>query len=297
MKEFSKIMLLNFCREKKIKKTSRKNKLDLERLLRDRIINEMKLKTDNHHDPIDLSSFDEWTTKELLFDNIFLHNYYYKKINLKNYINTVLNSNHNLKEIKDPINLSCFIPQSIFSSLKNEKTHYQKVEDFISIDVRSSFYSFNEYKFHGLFLFISVNKNKKVDIVTKLEITKNVSDLKIFFIGFLPTNISVISPRIDSFSNYNQRMDVPSLDIASTSDAIVSRIKNLYEKHKLTVFVNKVTTSKNFINQIKILNLKNLNSNFTTWFNNFRNIKYVDTTSKNCKYYRLLQELEEYEIK
>ena len=285
MSKLTKKKLLDICRENKIRGVSKKNKeyiinllhgqnlLNGKKLSKKRII--LEENPQDEKDPITLEPFEEWTDDEWN-QGIFMNGYYYKYETISNYINI----NKEKEKILDPINQSLYIPKEIIERLIIKDKIELKEED-IKIEYENRYIELNQHLYNFTMCFLKIEKRGEL---RDLKIETNLKHTRImnrYIIGVIPDNISICS--WENFPN-----EIKALDSSSTTEALLIRISQLYQKRKLIKIENE---------KIKIKNIKSLPYRSIHWFSNDDGFYILDTRPKyECRhrttYNSLLDELE-----
>lgn len=234
-------------------------------------IESMKNKSADDYDPIYFDFFDNWKDSELQ-TSVYLGNHFYKAKDLYDYIC----SNRENAVIRDPITGKEFsVPEIKIIYKKNFET-YKGVETY-KFDKKNIFVK-NEYVYNIRpllpdkstwgFMRMSIQFNKdKYPLLEKHDI----------LLGYVPLFINVHPLGYD---------EIPALDSASTSEAIISKISILIEKGKLFEF----SKTKELLG---VKNLEFLLKDPKDWLTyGYRHFKMVDVFTKNATYFKLLNELE-----
>lgn len=285
MSKLTKKKLLDICRENKIRGVSKKNKEYIINLLHGQnLLNGKKLSKkrkileenpQDEKDPITLEPFEEWTDDEWN-QGIFMNGYYYKYETISNYINI----NKEKEKILDPINQSLYIPKEIIERLIIKDKIELKEED-IKIEYENRYIELNQHLYNFTMCFLKIEKRGEL---RDLKIETNLKHTRImnrYIIGVIPDNISICS--WENFPN-----EIKALDSSSTTEALLIRISQLYQKRKLIKIEN---------GKIKIKNIKSLPYRSIHWFSNDDGFYILDTRPKyECRhrttYNSLLDELE-----
>lgn len=285
MSKLTKKKLLDICRENKIRGVSKKNKeyiinllhgqnlLNGKKLSKKRII--LEENPQDEKDPITLEPFEEWTDDEWN-QGIFMNGYYYKYETISNYINI----NKEKEKILDPINQSLYIPKEIIERLIIKDKIELKEED-IKIEYENRYIELNQHLYNFTMCFLKIERRGEL---RDLKIETNLKHTRImnrYIIGVIPDNISICS--WENFPN-----EIKALDSSSTTEALLIRISQLYQKRKLIKIENE---------KIKIKNIKSLPYRSIHWFSNDDGFYILDTRPKyECRhrttYNSLLDELE-----
>ena len=244
MSKLTKKKLLDICRENKIRGVSKKNKefiinllhgqnlLNGKKLSKKRII--LEENPQDEKDPITLEPFEEWTDDEWN-QGVFMNGYYYKYETISNYINI----NKEKEKILDPINQSLYIPKEIMERVVIKDKIELKEED-IKIEYENRYIELNQHLYNFIMCFLKIERRGEL---RDLKIETNLRHTRImnrYVIGVIPDNISICS--WENFPN-----EIKALDSSSTTEALLIRISQLYQKRKLI----KIEDEK-----IKIKNIK-----------------------------------------
>ena len=243
--------LVSFCKSFHIKGVSNLKKQDIIVKLKNHMISNMKKTSNDFKDPISLEPFEDWTVDELL-QAVFVNNFFYQKDSIKQFVNRFYKEN---EEIKDPVNLSKTIPTSIVDKF------YEKETNNFSFEISYVNASIQNYNFYFIFLTTNVKS-----IQTFLPF---IADHSSYLIGVLPSDIDYTHP------------ELKSLDLSTTSVALLYRIIQLYENRILI----KKQNEGFYIEKIKHI------QEIRSWFVN----GVVETKLADCNYFKLIQEIEEKE--
>ena len=284
--------LLKLCKKNQIKGVSKKKKKDIIILLEKNNIKdndekeyeekEMKIEDNfkmeeieekvlDKKDPISLIPFEEWTEEEKR-GGLLINGYYYKEESIRDYIRI----NKEKNDIVDPINKSLKIPENIVKKYRVEDEDILKEED-IKIDYETRYIQFDYHIFLMTIMYMKIPRMKKYKIETKLRCTNGR-----YLIGVIPNNISICS-----WNDYPY--EIKALDTASTSEALIIRVSELYKKKRLIKVEG---------NKINIMKIESLPTRSLYWFTLDRDYYYLDTSPKenNRKtvYNSLLDELDSF---
>ena len=232
----------------------------------------MKKKTTLSSDPIFFEPFEEWTEDELK-KAIYLRKRYYKASEILKHVKTKLSAK---QIVKDPIDNNPLTEKQIQSIFKKNNVEYEEQEEFEfdsgNLNIRIQPLNHRGWKFTEIILEftdrykIQAPKNYKKD---KNKIT----------IGIIPNGINTFP------NNY----EVRSLDTASTSEAIVSKIVSLLRSGKF------FKVDENDKKKLSFIPLKHLPVNYdqiNRWMTNKHPNKPIVT--KPSKYIDLIQQLNDY---
>lgn len=285
---------LTYCKSNDIKGVLNLKKKELEKIVKKHVITFMIKTSSDSKDPIDLSNFEEWSMRELLKDKIHCNNYYYKIETLKEYISTYLNNFMYKKKkiddlVLDPVNHSLYIPVNIVKILKPNSTSFENINKYIDISFYTKIYFFAGISFYGLF--IKLNYKNNIIIKTDLSFNNSNSNSTEYFLGYLPGNINIDSDFQNDF--YTSILTFQSLDCATTTEALLSRLCFLYERLKLCELKEKDSKI------IYIKAIQNLPKTPLSWTSTYRNLVYVETNppsfTKESLYYKLIEEINDLE--
>ena len=235
--------------------------------VREKKIEFMKNKVSEHFDPILFDEFVDWNDNELK-NAIYLGGYYYKASTLLNHCETKKKSKN---IIKDPINNDILTDDEILHIYNVNKKKYDSnifVFDNANMDICIKQVNFNNWPFQKITL--TFNPSIYSFRIKKSKANKNI------LIGYIPNGINS-EPR-----PYEPR----SLDVASTSEALIVKIINIIRDGKLFK-INKKDKTKIILTPLKYL--PQTKNEIDLWFNNnFLN------TRLNSPYIKLINELENY---
>ena len=241
---------------------------------REEKIESMKNQAVDIYEPIYFESFENWTDSELQ-TSVFLGNHFYKAKDLYDYIY----SNRGNDVIKDPIHGKELSAQEIKVIYKKNFEKYKGIErykfDKKNIVVRNEYMNplkplMPDRSSWG-FVRMSVEFDKeKYSWLDKHSI----------LLGYVPLFINVYPLAYD---------EIPALDSASTSEVIISKITMLVEQGKLF----EISESNKIIGVKTLHNLLKDPKDWLTY--GYKHYKMVDVFTKNSSYFKLLQELEEYD--
>ena len=252
----------------------RKNKIGRqleENYGREKYIENMKNKSPDDYEPIYFEPFQKWTDFELQ-TSVFMGNHFYKAKDLFDYVNC----NKKSKQIRDPITGKDFLLSDIKIIFKKNFEIYKGVETFKfdkkNIKVDNEFIPSAQPllpdKSRWGFMRMSLKFNpKKYDKLEKHNV----------LLGYVPLYINVQPLAFD---------EIPALDSASTSEAIISKISVLVEEGKLFDFsdTNEIIGVKNIVSLLKEP------KDWLTY--GYKHFKMIDVFTRKSPYFQLLNELE-----
>lgn len=244
---YTRLNLIEWCKKENIKGISNKRKENIENIYKEKKIQKMTHESLDTKDPITLEPFQDWDLLELN-SGIFMNNYYYKETTIKNLLQT-----KNNQEYKDPINGSKTIPKEIldkYSPPRDNKMEYQ---------IFYLNFAYQNLNFYGVFL------KSKFYIETELPFSDTV---RTFFVGIIPSDIDYYNPNLKS------------LDLATTSDALLYRIIDLYDSGKLMKAIGNEKWQADII--------KSLPKDPNEWL---IGDSFIDIQKENSIYFQLIDEL------
>ena len=247
---------------------------------RQKKIQEMKAKVQQHYDPVYFDPFEEWEDKELQ-NAILMGSYYYQPSFLYDLIQKKYKNGESI--IKDPVTNKILTEEEIKKIFKaNNKaitkptvfhfdTALMQIEVNTMYDVKPIPGDSSRWNFVQIFL--KYNRNQ-----IKVSGGKSTSQKDKILSANIPMGISTTP-------GYNE---VKSLDAASTSEALLVKVTNLITGGK--IFIVKSTTD------YTIRPCAVLQSSFREWLSSgSKNHKRVDTTKSKSVYMRFLEKVNELE--
>lgn len=245
--------------EKRVKKCEIIHKIQEHRL------KEMKELGRDTKDPITLEPFDEWTLDELL-DAILCHDYWYKFSTMAQYIT------HCKKDCYvDPICRHETIPSQIVEQFASKLSEDVRIDNIVfHVQTRTCRTDYFEFQFYCILIHIPSFR-----VSTKLLKEKN----NMYTVGVLPKGIV-----LDSTIGFPYELN--ALDTASTSDALLVRVLELYKSG--TMYTRKG-------NHLTVKRITSLPSRCHQWFEKTKGFMYIDIkqnqNESTTTYNRFLREL------
>lgn len=241
---------------------------------REEKIQSMKNQAVDIYEPIYFESFENWTDSELQ-TSVFLGNHFYKAKDLYDYIY----SNRGNDVIKDPIHGKELSAQEIKVIYKKNFEKYKGIERY-KFDKKNIVVK-NEYMNPLKPLMPDRSSWGFVRMSVEFDTEKySWLDKHSILLGYVPLFINVYPLAYD---------EIPALDSASTSEVIISKITMLVEQGKLF----EISESNKIIGVKTLHNLLKDPKDWLTY--GYKHYKMVDVFTKNSSYFKLLQELEEYD--
>jgi hypothetical protein len=277
--------LRKMCKERGVKGYSKLKKKELQKLLftdgfsKQKRIEEMKKKTEQHFDPIYGEPFQEWTDYDLEHA-IFLGHHFYQPKFLLEYVQKKYAEG--ITVIKDPMTnqiLSQKIIEGIFKENgkaveKPKIFHFDTALMQLSVDV-----SLNQQPL--------LPKDRSRWNFVEVVLQYNASQIKISGGGRRLTSNRILIANIPMGISINpEGNEVKSLDAATTSEAILVNITSLVRNGKIFVMEN------NRKYRIKSCSIFQTRSNY--WLTTGpRNRRRVDTTSTDGPYMKMIEKIQE----
>ena len=232
----------------------------------------MKKKTTLSSDPIFFEPFEEWTEDELK-KAIYLRKRYYKASEILKHVKTKLSAK---QIVKDPIDNNPLTEKQIQSIFKKNNVEYEEQQEFEfdsgNLNIKIQPLNHRGWNFTEIIL--------EFTDTYKIQAPKNYKkDKNKITIGIIPNGINTFP------NNY----EVRSLDTASTSEAIVSKIVSLLRSGKF------FKVDENDTKKLSFIPLKHLPVNYdqiNRWMTNKHPNKPIVT--KPSKYIDLIQQLNDY---
>ena len=222
----NRLEMIRCCEREGIKKgLTRKKKNDLQIILQDlkrekeKVIEDLKQKTNDDKDPILLEPFDEWSLTELK-SAVTFNGFSYKESTIKDYIFT----NTNTKTIesvsyKDPVNCFLSIPNNILHDFKPTIIKKQNVLNRVKFTFHLTSIMSKNIMYYCMYVVVD-RKDENVEICpSNLYVIQPNEE---FFLGFIPIDIEL-----------NSTAFMKAIDTMSSTPALLSRISSLFTDFKM----------------------------------------------------------------
>lgn len=271
----NRLEMIRCCEREGIKKgLTRKKKNDLQIILQDlkrekeKVIEDLRQKTNDDKDPILLEPFDEWSLTELK-SAVTFNGFSYKESTIKDYIFTNTKTIESVS-YKDPVNCFLSIPKDILHDFKPTIIEKQNVLNRVKFRFHLTSIMSKNIMYYCMYVVVD-RKDENLDICpSNLYIIK---PNKEFFLGFIPIDIDL-----------NSTAFMKAIDTMSSTPALLSRISSLYTDLKMIDYIIDDNTNE------KPLILHGLNSILSIEPSLLWN-----SSSKKQTYDKLLEEITQYE--
>lgn len=200
--------LLQIAEQEDIGMEKRMKKCDIIQRIQVHRIQEMKLVGKDTKDPISLEPFDDWEFDDLL-DGVFCHGYWYKPSTMRQYVF------HCKKDCYiDPVSRYESIPQEIVERFSNTIQRDVRIDNIMfEVQTRTCRTDYFEFQFYCILLHAPS---------FRVSTTLLKERASVYIVGVLPKGIV-----LESTIGFPYEMN--ALDTASTSDALLIRVIELYK--------------------------------------------------------------------
>jgi len=271
----NRLEMIRCCvREGITKGLTRKKKNDLEIILqnlkqeKEKVIEDLKQKTNDDKDPILLEPFDEWSLTELK-SAVTFNGFSYKESTIKDYIVTNTKTIESVS-YKDPVNCFLSIPNNI---LHDFKPTIIKKQNFLN-------------KFQFTFHFTSIMSKNIMYYCMYINVDRKDENVEI-----CPSNVYVIQPNEEFFLGFipidielNSTAFIKAIDTMSSTPALLSRISSLFTDFKMIEYFVDDNTKEETLALHGLKSILSIEPSLL-W----------NSSSKKQTYNKLLEEITQYE--